>query len=341
MPCFPPRRRTSRSTTAPASPWRRLRFRDAAGCVTLCAARAGAARVPSKEPSGGEGVELRSRTRAHVAVPHTRSRVHGPHQGASSPRPCAHVLLPSADAIPAAPVYADTAAAPFSAPTGGMDAVPSDGALDMASGAPATDMLGGAPPAFGIAAGGGSSEWHPEPEAAPTAGVMETSSSASNVVPAAAPGPGNMQLALSPADQARQERERRAAAAAAERERFLAEVRAKWKERNEAALAERQEHEANEKRNVVEEAEAEKQLFYNQRTKAIESTMSSHRAQQQRDAAIASGSAGSVWERMATIVEQAELGKSKTDLTKFKSLLTRLKTQPPAATPPAATGVKA
>lgn len=214
--------------------------------------------------------------------------------------------------------------------TASFDPVPSGN--DDAGASGGMDTLGSAPSdgAAYTASQAGSAEWTAEPEPVAPSGSAEA---ASNLQVAVAPGanPGNMQLALSPAAQAAMERERRAAAAAAERERFLAEVRAKWRERNDQELAARQEHEANENRNVVEEAEAERQLFYNQRTKAIEATMNTHRQQQQRDAAIAQGGSGTVWEKMAAIVEQAELGMSKTDLTKFKSLLTRLKTQPPGS----------
>jgi hypothetical protein len=233
-------------------------------------------------------------------------------------------------------------AAASSGDLGALGSVPSSNAFDAVpsanedAGAVGQDMMGGAPvdgapPAAAYTSPASSAEWtaEPEPLASTVSGAAEAASNTLQV--AVAPGPGNMQLALSPAAQAAMERERRAAAAAAERERFLAEVRAKWRERNDQELAARQEHEANENRNVVEEAEAERQLFYNQRTKAIEATKNTHRQEQQRDAAISRGGSGTVWEKMAAIVEQAELGKSKTDLTKFKSLLTRLKTQPPGS----------
>lgn len=98
---------------------------------------------------------------------------------------------------------------------------------------------------------------------------------------------------------------------------------AAWAAKNAADLAARREHEANEKRNVVEEAAAERALFHNQRAKKIEAAMASHRVGGPPKPPGAEP--GTVWEKVASLIESDSGAKPKGDLTKFKALLLTLK----------------
>ena len=107
-----------------------------------------------------------------------------------------------------------------------------------------------------------------------------------------------------------------------------------WEKKNEAALAKKAETEANEKRNVVEEAEAERTMFHSQRAKKVEAAKAANRAK--AAAAADGGKAGAaaganVWEKALALCEAA---KPKADLTKMKALLVKLKHSPPVAPVP-------
>jgi hypothetical protein len=100
-----------------------------------------------------------------------------------------------------------------------------------------------------------------------------------------------------------------------------------WSAQNEAELDARRGREANEKRNLVEEADAERTLFHSQRAKKIEATKAAHRAAQ-KGAAEAAAEGASVWEKAVQLIESD--AKPKADLTKFKALLVKLKHAPAA-----------
>ena len=149
--------------------------------------------------------------------------------------------------------------------------------------------------------------------------------------------------AQSAAAKAQEARETKAREAAAALEKRIFEQRKAYNERQRAELEARAEAEANEKRNVVAEAEAERNLFYSQRAKQLEATKAANRGAQKAavEAAAAPPAGGNVWEKVAALTEpsaeeqhkgkpakQGE-GVHKTDLSKYKSLLVRLKTQPP------------
>lgn len=106
-------------------------------------------------------------------------------------------------------------------------------------------------------------------------------------------------------------------------------ARSLWEKSNKAALKKKAETEANEKRNVVEEAEAERTLFHSQRAKKVEAAKASNRAAKAAKAAPADksgGGGGNVWEKALQLCEGA---KPKADLGKMKALLTKLKHTPP------------
>ena len=105
-----------------------------------------------------------------------------------------------------------------------------------------------------------------------------------------------------------------------------------WEKKNQAALAKKKETEENEKRNVVEEAEAERTLFHSQRAKKVEAARAANRAAKAApgDGTAAAGG-GNVWEKALALCEGA---KPKADLSKMKALLVKLKHTPPAAPVP-------
>jgi hypothetical protein len=103
-----------------------------------------------------------------------------------------------------------------------------------------------------------------------------------------------------------------------------------WEKSNKALLKKKAETEANEKRNVVEEAEAERTLFHSQRAKKVEAAKASNRAAKAAKATPADkaggGGSGNVWEAALQLCDGA---KPKADLGKMKALLTKLKHTPP------------
>jgi len=97
-----------------------------------------------------------------------------------------------------------------------------------------------------------------------------------------------------------------------------------WEKKNAAALEKKAETEENEKRNVVEEAEAERTLFHSQRAKKIEAAKAGNRTAQKVGEAKPEGA--NVWDKTVQLIEGS---KPKADLGKMKALLVKLKHTPP------------
>lgn len=142
-------------------------------------------------------------------------------------------------------------------------------------------------------------------------------------------------------------------------------VGSQWQKKNEEELTKRAETEANEKRNVTEEAQAELALFTKERNKKIEATKATNRCglpagagrgadgrskATQRIEALRSTGPGllltrpcsaaqkaaesaaegaNVWAKACSLIDSE--AKAKADLSKFKGLLLKLKHSPPVA----------